>query len=500
MKQKTKNFLGLGLVIAISSGVAGITTYSIVTPKKANMTYEEMFQQNPNVQRASFNKADAAPVDFTLAAENSVHAVVHIKSTINAKTTTVEEQDPFSDFFGDFFGNGNSGRQRRQMQQPKQEGIGSGVIISKDGYIVTNNHVIDNSDEITVTLNDKREFKARLIGADAATDLALIKIEGDDFPTLPVGNSDDMKIGEWVLAVGNPLNLSSTVTAGIVSAKARNLGMGGGGIESFIQTDAAINPGNSGGALVNTRGELVGINSAIYSPTGSYAGYGFAIPTTIMKKVVADLKEFGTVQRALLGVKGGDNNAELSKEKDLGVIDGVYIDEVTDGGSAADAGLKPKDVIVDINGKKIKSMAELQETITRLTPGTKINVKVVRDKKEKTIDVTLKNSQGNTKVVKNAGMEILGAAFRELPKDLKEQLKLTNGLEVTGVSDGKMKDAGITKGFIILKVNGQIVKSTSDLENILKAATQSPEQVLFMTGMFPSGKRANYAVDLSAKE
>jgi len=500
MKQKTKNILGLGLVIAISSGVAGVTTYSIVAPKKANMAYEELFEQNPKVHRASFNVADAAPVDFTLAAENSVHAVVHIKSTINAKTTTVEVQDPFSDFFGDFFGNGNSGRQQRQVQKPKQEGIGSGVIISKDGYIVTNNHVIDNSDIISVTLNDKREFKARLIGADAATDLALIKIEGSDFPTLPVGNSDDLKIGEWVLAVGNPLNLSSTVTAGIVSAKARNLGIGGGGIESFIQTDAAINQGNSGGALVNTRGELIGINSAIYSPTGSYAGYGFAIPTTIMKKVVADLKEYGTVQRALLGIKGGDNNAELSKEKDLGVINGVYVDEVIDGGSAADAGLKAKDVIVAINDKDIKSMAELQETITRMTPGTKAKVKVVRDKKEKTFDVTFKNSQGNTKVVKNAGMEILGAAFRELPKDLKEQLKLSYGLEVTGLQSGKMKDAGVTKGFIILKVNGQPVSSTSDLENALKSATQSPEQVLFMTGMFPSGKRANYAVELSTKE
>ena len=499
MKQKTKNILGLGLVIALSSGVAAVTTYSLVAPKKANMAFEEMFPQNTNVHRASFNASNAVPVDFTFAAENSVHAVVHIKSTINAKTTTVDVQDPFADFFGDFFGNGNSGRQQRQVQQPPKVGIGSGVIISNDGYIVTNNHVIDNSDVITVTLNDKREFKARLIGADAATDLALIKIEGKDFPTLPVGNSDDLKVGEWVLAVGNPLNLSSTVTAGIVSAKARNLGMGGGGIESFIQTDAAINQGNSGGALVNTRGELIGINSAIYSPTGSYAGYGFAIPTTIMKKVVADLKEYGTVQRALLGVRGGDNSAELSKEKDLGVINGVYIDEVTDGGSAADAGLKSKDVIVAINGKDIKSMAELQETITRLTPGTSIKVKVVRDKKEKTFDVTLKNSQGNTKVVKNADMDILGAAFRELPNELKEQLKLSNGLEVTGVQAGKMKEAGITKGFIILKVNGQPVSTTAEFENLFKAATQSPEQVLFMTGMFPSGKRANYAVDLSAK-
>lgn len=498
MRQTTKNMLGLGLVVAISSGVAGVTA-SLIVPKKANASYDEVFQQNPNVHRAHFDVADAAPVDFTLAAENSVHAVVHIKSTINAKTSTVDIQDPFSDFFGDFFGNG--GRQQRQVQQPKQEGVGSGVVISKDGYIVTNNHVIDNSDEITVTLNDKREFKARLIGADASTDLALLKIEGDNFPTLPIGNSDELKIGEWVLAVGNPFNLSSTVTAGIVSAKARNLNMGAnGGIESFIQTDAAVNRGNSGGALVNTRGELVGINSAIYSPTGAYTGYGFAIPASIMVKVVTDLKQYGTVQRALLGIRGGDNNAELAKDKELGVIDGVYIDQVTDGGSAADAGLKAKDVIVAINGKSIKSMAELQEVIARQAPGSKIKVKVIRDKKDKTIDVVLKNSQGTTKVVKNAGMEILGAAFKELPKELKEQLKLSNGLQVTGVTDGKMKDAGITKGFIILKANGQQVRTVEDLENILKAATQSPEQVLFMTGVFSSGKRANYAVDLSTKE
>ncbi len=499
MKQTTKNFLGLGLVIAISSGVAGVTTYSIISPKKTAQTYEDLFPQNPNVQRASYSLSAAAPVDFTMAAENSVHAVVHIKSTINEKTTTVDVQDPFSDFFGDFFGNRGGGGQR-QVQQPKQEGVGSGVIISKDGYIVTNNHVIDNSDEITVTLNDKREFKARLIGADAPTDLALIKIEGKDFPTLPVGNSDELKIGEWVLAVGNPFNLSSTVTAGIVSAKARNLGMGGGGVESFIQTDAAVNKGNSGGALVNTRGELVGINSAIYSPTGAYAGYGFAIPSSIMTKIIADLKQYGTVQRALLGIKGGDNSAEISKDKDLGVNDGVYVDEVIEGGSAADAGFKVKDVIIEINGKSIKSMAELQETIARQTPGSKIKVKVVRDKKEKVLDVTLKNSQGNTKVVKNAGMEILGAAFRELPKDLKEQLNLSYGLQVTGVSSGKMQQAGITKGLIILKVNGQPVKSVADFETLFKVATQSPEQVLFMAGMFPSGKRVNYAVDLSTKD
>lgn len=507
MKQTKKNILGLIVVAVISSGVAGITTYSLVNSKKSNQTFEEMFPQNPNVKLAKYDVGAAAPVDFTLAAENSVHAVVHIKSTELSKTKTVDAQDPFFDFFGDFFGNGNGGRQQqRQVQTEPRVGIGSGVIISKDGYIVTNNHVIDGSDEIDVTLNDKREFKARLIGADPTTDLALIKIEGDNFPTLPVGNSDELKIGEWVLAVGNPFNLSSTVTAGIVSAKARNLGVYGGsgdvksGIESFIQTDAAVNQGNSGGALVNTKGELIGINAAIYSPTGAYSGYGFAIPTSIMTKVIADLKQYGTVQRALLGVVGGDNSAALSKEKDLGVIDGVFVSEVTEGGSAADAGIKKNDVIVGINGKDIKSMAELQETIARQRPGSKIQVKLIREKKEKTIEVTLKNAQGNTKVTKNAGMEILGAAFKELPADLKKQLKLSYGLQVTGVTSGKMQDAGIRKGFIILKANDVPLQSVSDLENAMKAAVQSPNQVLFLIGVFPSGKSGYYAVDLSSQE
>lgn len=496
MKQTTKNILGLGLVIVLSAGVAGITTYSLTSSKKADASYSELFEQNPNVKLASFNGVNAQPVDLTQAAENSLHAVVHIKSTQRSKTETVQQMPDIFDFF---FGDGRRGGGQRQVQTPERVGFGSGVIISKDGYIVTNNHVIDGADEISVTLNDKREFKGRVIGTDPNTDLALVKIEGDDFPTLPVGDSEALKVGEWVIAVGNPFNLTSTVTAGIVSAKARSLGVYGrnGGIESFIQTDAAINQGNSGGALVNTKGELIGINAVLSSPTGAYAGYGFAIPSSIMTKVVSDLKQFGTVQRAMLGIMGGDNNAEISKEKGLGAIDGVYVSEVTEGGSAADAGIKANDVIVAMDGKPIKTMAELQETLAKHRPGDQIKVKVIRDKKDKEITMTLKNAQGNTKVVKNAGMEILGAAFKELPSDLKQQLNLSYGLQVTGVTSGKMKDAGIVKGFIILKVNGQPMKSVSDLENALKAATQSPEQVLFMTGMFPSGKRANYAVDLS---
>ncbi|MEG2514811.1 MAG: PDZ domain-containing protein, partial [Bacteroidaceae bacterium] len=269
-----------------------------------------------------------------------------------------------------------------------------------------------------------------------------------------------------------------------------------GGVESFIQTDAAINRGNSGGALVNTRGELIGINAVLSSPTGAYAGYGFAIPSSILVTVVSDLKQYGTVQRAMLGIMGGDNNAELSKEKGLEVVDGVYVSKVTEGSSAADAGMKENDVIIALDNKTVKTMAEMQEALAKRRPGDKIKIKVIRDKKEKTLDVTLKNAQGNTKVVKNAGMELLGAAFKELPDDVKKQLNLNYGLQVSGVSDGKMKDAGIRKGFIILKANGEAVRKVEDLETIMKAAVQSPDQVLFLTGIFPSGKRANFAVDL----
>ena len=502
MKQTTKNILGVGAIILLSSGVAGLTTYKLLQSNDAakETSFNEMFQQNPNVKLAAFDAVNAQPVDLTQAAENSLHAVVHIKSTQEAKTRTVQQAPDIFDFF---FGDGRG--QQRQVQSQPRVGFGSGVIISKDGYIVTNNHVIEGADEISVKLNDNREFRGRVIGTDPSTDLALIKIESDDdLPTIPVGDSETLKVGEWVLAVGNPFNLNSTVTAGIVSAKARTVGVYNGGIESFIQTDAAINQGNSGGALVNARGELVGINSVLYSPTGAYSGYGFAIPTSIMTKVIADLKEYGTVQRAVLGIKGTPINddqqmmpEEIKKKvKELGATDGVLIAEIIEGGSAA-GNLEVDDVIIGIDGKRVKNFAELQEGLAKHRPGDKVTVKVLRDKKEKDIEMTLKNAQGTTKVVKSAGMDILGAAFREVPQELKRQLNLGYGVEVTGVTDGKMKAAGIRKGFIILKANGQPVKSVNDLEDVLKAATQSPDQVLFLSGMFPSGKRANYAVDLT---
>ena len=504
MKQTTKFFLGAVAVVAMSAGVAGVTSYAFMQqPEQKNVQeFADIFQPNPNTQLAALNAVNAQPVDLTMAAENSVNAVVHIKSTQESKKQTVTVRDPFYEFFGDMFG--NRGGQQRQIQTPEKVGFGSGVIISKDGYIVTNNHVIDNADIISVKLNDGREFKGRIIGADPSTDLALVKIEGEDLPTIPVGDSDQLKIGEWVLAVGNPFNMTSTVTAGIVSAKARSLGVYNQGVESFIQTDAAINQGNSGGALVNARGELVGINSVLYSPTGSYSGCGFAIPTSIMTKVIADLKQFGTVQRAWLGISGRplDNDgqtmdAEMKKKaEELGATEGVWVAEVVENSSASGI-LEVDDVIIGIDDKRIKNFAGLQEQMAKHRPGDKVKVKILRDKKDKTVEMVLKNKQGTTNVVKDNGMEILGAAFRELPDDAKQSLRLNYGVEVTGVTDGKMKEAGVRKGFIILKANGQTIKTVDQLEEIVKQASQSPEPVLFLNGIFPSGKRAYFAVDLT---
>ena len=496
MKSTIKKLFGYSTLVLGSAFVAGVTTYTLME-KNANKETVIAVQQSEgfNMPTALFNDNKSQPVDLTGAAENSLHAVVHIKSTQLGKTQTVTQMPDLFDFF---FGDG-MGRQQQIRTQPRV-GFGSGVIISKDGYIVTNNHVIEGADEIDVKLNDNREFKGKLIGTDPNTDLALVKIEGNDFPTIPIGDSDALKVGEWVLAVGNPFNLTSTVTAGIVSAKARTLGVYNGGIESFIQTDAAINQGNSGGALVNARGELVGINAVLSSPTGAYAGYGFAIPTSIMTKVVDDLKEFGTVQRAILGISGHDLGDERTKDKDLGTVEGVYVAEVSDGSGAKAAGIEVGDVIIKIAGKKVHNMAELQENIAKHRPGDEVEVTIMRNKKEKLLDVTLKNMQGNTEVVKKFDLDMLGAAFKPIDDDVKRHLGVSYGLQVTGVEKGKFDEAGIKKGFVILKVNGTKITSEEDLANVLKAANQSPERVLFISGYYMSGRRANYAVELSSGE
>lgn len=500
MKTSTKFVIGAAAMVAVSAGVAGVTAYAVMqnNQKDDATSFYDTFKVAPLTRTAAFDATAMQPVDLTQAAESSLNSVVHIMAVQRSKTQVIQGQPDIFDFF---FGDGR-GRQR-QIETPEQRGFGSGVIISKDGYIVTNNHVIDGADEISVKLHDSREMKGRVVGTDPTSDLALVKIEGDDFPAIPIGSSDALKVGEWVLAVGNPFTLGSTVTAGVVSAKAR--GLGANQVESFIQTDAAINQGNSGGALVNARGELVGINAMLYSPTGAYSGYGFAIPTSIMTKVVTDLKQYGTVQRALLGIAGRDMGNEVypeeirKEQKELGTNTGVQIVSVEEDGSVSGV-LEKNDVIIALDGKKIKTMSELQGLLAQHRPGDKIKLTVWRDKKEKEFTVTLKNAQGNTKVVKKADMEILGAAFRVVPDEVKRQLNLGYGVQVTGLTSGRMADSGIRKGFIILKANNKQLRTVEDLETVMKAASQSPDQVLFMTGVYPSGKRANYAVDLSQAE
>ncbi|MBQ1973705.1 MAG: trypsin-like peptidase domain-containing protein [Paraprevotella sp.] len=444
--------------------------------------------------------APSGLVDLTTAAEMSVNAVVYIKVTTNGKTQTVTVRDPFADIFGDFFGYGGGGTQRRQVQTPPRRSSGSGVIISEDGYIVTNNHVVKGADEILVKLNDHREFKARIIGCDENTDLALLKVEEKGLPTLPIGNSDDLKLGQWVLAVGNPFNLTSTVTAGIVSAKARSLGANS--IESFIQTDAAINAGNSGGALVNERGELVGINAMLYSNTGSYSGYGFAIPTTIMNKVVADLKEYGTVQRAVLGIAGADMGTYIDSEKakgnevDLGVLAGVYVSEVTANSTAGEIGLQQGDVLTAIDGKQISTMAELQEELAKHRPGDKVKFSFVRDKKTYQKEGVLRNAQGTTKVMESVDMDRFGAALRPLSDKNKMALNLPYGLEVAAIKRGKMMDAGVEKGLIILMVNDKPMKSLDDFEEAVREANQSSDRTLWIRAVTQSGMKRSFVIEL----
>ena len=463
----------------------------------------------PSAEQNSLPAVAAAPagqpVDLTYAAEKALPSVVYIKNTQNSKVQTVEYSDPFEDFFSDPFGGffgrgqGNGGRRQRQVQTPKRTAAGSGVIISADGYIVTNNHVVDGADELMVTLNDNKEYSARIIGADATTDLALIKIDAKNLPAIVIANSDNAKVGEWVLAVGNPLGLNNTVTAGIVSAKARTMGQG---VSSMIQTDAAINQGNSGGALVNVRGELIGINAMLASPNGSNIGYGFAIPTSIMNKVVDDLKQYGNVQRAMIGIQGSDVNdyVDMEKEKgnevDLGTMEGIYIAKVVDDGAAAEAGLEKGDVITHIDGQKVSKFGELTNIIAQKRPGDKITISYLRDKKKKEATLTLKNEQGNTKVVKNADIDVLGGQFRAITDQQKEQMNIGYGLEVLKVNGGKLKDAGVPKGFIIQRINDESIKSIDDLQKVVKDASTSKEPVLYIQGIYPTGKKGYFAVPL----
>ena len=490
------NFKNILAVVAISAttAITSVVGYSKWMESKMAGTQES---GKLPVNYAGFygnNNVPGNPVDFTAAATSATPAVVHIKTKTKARQTSnnQRQQSPYGDMFG-----GDMFEQFFNAPRtiPEQAASGSGVFVSADGYIVTNNHVVDGADEINVTLTNKRTYKATVIGTDPSSDLAVIKIDGDKFPYLIYGNSDELKLGQWVLAIGYPLNLDVTVSAGIVSAKARSININQRQsktpVESFIQTDAAVNPGNSGGALINTNGELVGINSAIASATGSYTGYSFAIPVNLTRKVVADLVEFGEVQRAFIGVSIQDLDGKLAKEKSINEIKGVYVRGIVEGGSGSEAGIKEGDVITKVGDIEVNNKPELMEQISRYRPGNKINVTIKRNNQQKVIPVVLKNKNGNTDVVLKSKVEVistLGASFEEPDKDEMKQLNIENGLRITKLSSGKLLSAGIKEGFIITSVDKKKISSIDDV----RATLENKKGGVLIEGVYPNGMRAYY--------
>lgn len=472
-------------VAALLGGIISVAAFSLFTKNQNTVPNTPIAETKP-VMLAGPIPGDSNATTFTYAAEKSVHAVVHVMTTYEA-STAYSYGNPLFDFF--------FGPQYRQDPQP-QMGSGSGVIVTQDGYIVTNNHVIDNADKVQVVLNDKRTFEAKIVGRDPSIDLALLKINTDgDLPFIPFGNSDDLKVGEWVLAVGNPFNLTSTVTAGIVSAKARNINIlrENYAIESFIQTDAAVNPGNSGGALVNMKGELVGINTAIASRTGSFTGYSFAIPTSIVQKTVLDIIEFGEVQRAILGVSIADVDQDKANEIGLKEIKGVLVANVSEKGAAEDAGIKPNDVITHINGIEVNSPSQLQEQISKYRPNDKVEVTVIRDNKKKQFTATLRNKKGGTEIVKPAELnKMLGASFEEVSEAQMQKLGIKYGVQVVELETGKFQSSGIKQGFIITKVNRTPIRNTDDLKRAFEFASGG----VLVEGVYPNGVVAYYAVGM----
>jgi Do/DeqQ family serine protease len=454
------------------------------TEQQQPVTEIEQAQQ-VQVQRAAFIPTESTP-DFVDAAERSVDAVVHIM------TKVVRQSNTYEDFFGALLGQiyGYPGQSRNNTMVA----YGSGVVLTPDGYIVTNNHVVEGADEVEVTFNNKVKKTATIIGTDPTTDLALIKVDASDLEYLTFGDSDNVRIGEWVLAVGNPFNLTSTVTAGIVSAKARNLSILGEGtsVESFIQTDAAVNPGNSGGALVNTKGELVGINAAIASHTGSYEGYSFAIPSNIVRKVVDDLLLYGTAQRGYLGVQIAELTQELADKEGLENIEGVYVAEVTDGGAAKLAGMKSGDVITAINGKKVNSTTQLKESVGQYRPGDKVDVEVNRNGNHHHYELTLLNEAGNVDVVKKGDSfynSEFGLMLQPVDQNDMSRLKIKSGLKIVEIRQGRFMNSGIPVDFVITKVNGVAVNDKTDLENAQK---NSRSRRTTIEGVYPNGMMATF--------
>jgi Do/DeqQ family serine protease len=482
---KTQRILAPILYAIIGGLVVYFTTMHF--SRQSTIVYKSVPDSTP-ITQTSFLTSTGEVTDFTHSAERTVHSVVHVK-TVSSRST--DEGYSFGNpFFDYFFGP----RFRYEQEQPVL-GSGSGVIISKDGYIITNNHVIDRANNIEVTLNDKRTFEATIIGRDPSTDLAIIKINSENLPFISFGNSENLRLGEWVLAVGNPFNLNSTVTAGIVSAKARNINIlvDQYAIESFIQTDAAVNPGNSGGALVNLKGELIGINTAIASRTGSFAGYSFAIPSTIAQKVALDIIEFGEVQRAMLGVSIRELDTELAKKYKVDELKGVIIAGVAQGGAAEEIGLKEGDVILDVNGIEVNSPNQLQEQISKYRPNDRVNILVNRANKKKQYEVVLRNMKGGFEIVNSDEIIApLGAEFKEVDSKLKRSLGINGGLQVDKLKDGKLKEGGVKEGFIITRVNRNIVNSIDDLKKNIENVTGG----VLIEGIYPNGLVAYYAIGL----
>ncbi|MDQ2719536.1 MAG: trypsin-like peptidase domain-containing protein [Bacteroidota bacterium] len=495
---KTKNIFFTVLISAITT-LAVIFGYNKYQHNSNNPNFQA-FNLPSNYKYAGFQDSQGnpspGPVDFTQAAAAAVPTVVHIKTKTNPRMVNnnlPQQKNPFSDLFGDddmlnqFFGNG--GRQRMLPQMAS----GSGVIISDDGYIITNNHVVAGADEVTVTLSDRKTYTAKVIGADPSYDLAVVKIDAKNLPFMLYGNSNDTKIGQWVLAIGYPLNLEATVTAGIISAKSRSLGLNrdrngktAGAVESYLQTDAAVNMGNSGGALINTNGQLIGINSAIASPTGYYNGYSYAIPVDIVKKVINDLVKYGSVQRGFLGAMYIDAGLLSDQEKQKNKIplsaDGIYITDLVKDGAAMQGGIKVGDMIRKINGVSINSSSELQEQLSNYKPGDKVQVTYDRNGSPITVQVTLKNNAGNYDIVKAAGMiDKLGADLMTLDSKKAKDLGLSGGVVVKKINEGAINDqTRMRDGFIITKANGKEVKSVDDLQKII-----GTQKEITITGVYP---------------
>ncbi|MCL1934583.1 MAG: Do family serine endopeptidase [Candidatus Azobacteroides sp.] len=494
------------VLVSLLSAIVAIGTYSYLNGKNGNNPFN--FSSDQQGFRTVGYATPAENTDFTYAAEQSVNAVVHIKSVTKPSERSRSNRGYINPF--DFFFGGDDYSFQPYQRRPRV-GFGSGVIISSDGYIVTNNHVIEGADEIEVKTNDDKVYTAKIIGSDNITDVALLKIEGKDFHALPFGDSDVLKVGEWVLAVGNPFNLTSTVTAGIVSAKGRgdiaydNTGDNGAKIQSYIQTDAAVNPGNSGGALVNTKGELIGINAAIYTETGSFMGYSFAIPINIVKKIVTDIKQYGIVQRAILGIKYNElsdlKEIDSATYNKLKVNEGVYVADFPINSTSQKAGIQVGDVVTAINGTKIKNGQDLRAQLSQYSPGNKVDVQIYRGDAVKTYTVELKNDQGTTEIVKQKlPKDILGATLKELSDEVKTRLGISYGVEVTELGNGKLKSAGIRNGFIILTANDTRISSQEDMEDVVATILKkdADDRGLYIKGFYPNTRRIEYtAIDLN---